>query len=70
MKICCKEMKKRNGKKPAHKSKSVAALHCNRPFAATHNLSRLIRNAFFCLPACIVQGFQYFDRNSNLIKQL
>ena len=24
--------------KPAHKSKSVAALPCNRPFAATHML--------------------------------
>jgi len=30
--------KKENKENPAHKSKSVAALTCNHPFAATHML--------------------------------
>jgi hypothetical protein len=29
---------KKKWEKPSHKSKSVAALPCNRPFAATHML--------------------------------
>lgn len=49
--FCCIKTKKKIWKMPPHKSKSVAALPCNRTFAATHML--------FCRPTISMRHFSF-----------